>query len=441
MYGSRGPLHGLPILLKDNIDTDDAMATTAGSLALLGTRVGSDATIARRLREAGAILLGKVNLSEWANFRSTRSTSGWSGRGRQTKNPYALDRNPGGSSAGSAVAVAASLCAVAIGTETDGSIICPSSLCGVVGLKPTVGLLSRAGIVPISATQDTPGPHGRSVADVATALGPLVGIDQRDSATAASEGHYHSDYRQFLVSGGLEGARIGVLRDKGMVGYNPFTDQAFTVALQVLQQHGATLVDPLQLQKIGTYQDGDEFTVLLYEFKHDLAAYLATRRSGSAGLEPPRNLTELIAFNEQHAAQELPYFGQEVFHLAEAKGPLSDAAYHEALLRSRDGTRTAIDQLLIEHQFDALVAPSMPPAWVSDLINGNRPGGGSTSPAARAGYPLITVPAGMAFGLPLGLTFMGGAYSEPTLIRLAYAYEQATRLREPPRYLATAELL
>jgi amidase len=441
VHGPRGPLHGLPILLKDNIDTNDAMATTAGSLALLGTRVDSDATVARRLREAGAVLLGKANLSEWANFRSTRSTSGWSGRGRQTRNPYVLDRNPGGSSAGSAVAVAASLCAAALGSETDGSIICPSALCGVVGLKPTVGLLSRAGVIPISSTQDTLGPHGRSVTDVATLLGPLVGPDVRDGATAASAGHTYDDYRQFLQAGGLEGARIGVLRDRGMVGYNPFADGAFEQALQVLARQGATLIDPVSLHDGGNYLEGDEFTVLLYDFKHDLNAYLATRRAGSSGVEPPRSLAELIAFNQQHEAQEMPYFGQELFHMAQAKGPLSETEYQEALARSRDGTRTAINQLLVEQQLDALVAPSMPPAWVSDLLNGDKLSDGCTAPAARAGYPLINVPAGMIYGLPLGITFMGGAWSEPVLLRLAYAYEQATRLRIPPGYVPTAELV
>ncbi len=437
--GPRGPLHGIPLLLKDNIDTGDAMQTTAGSLALLGSRAAQDATVAQRLRAAGALLLGKANLSEWANFRSTRSTSGWSGRGRQTRNPYALDRNPGGSSAGSAAAVAASLCAASIGSETDGSIICPSSLCGVVGLKPTVGLISRAGIIPISATQDTAGPHGRSVADVATLLGVLVGRDPRDPATE-SAGQPQRDYTQFLDANGLRGARIGVLRDKGMVGYNPHTDAAFEKALHTLSELGAELVDPVSLKRETNYLAGDEFTVLLYEFKQGLTDYLATRLPGPDGAEPPRSLDDLIAFNEAHAAEEQPYFGQEIFLQAEAKGDLSSAEYLEALARSRDGARATIDALLAEHKLDALIAPSMPPAWLSDLVNDDSVAGGCTSPAACAGYPLISVPAGMAHGLPLGITFMGGAYSEPTLIRLAYAYEQASRLRVPPTYLATLTL-
>jgi amidase len=436
----RGPLHGIPILLKDNIDTTDKTNTTAGSYALLGSLPASEAPAVEKLRAAGAVLLGKANLSEWANFRSNRSSSGWSARGGQVKNPYVLDRNPCGSSAGSAASVAASLCAVAIGSETDGSIIAPSSLCGVVGLKPTVGLISRAGVVPISHTQDTLGPHARSVADAAAVLGVLAGPDERDPATAESAAHMHADYTQFLANDGLFGARIGVIRDASMVGYNEHADAIFATALETLRAQGAELIDPITLTTEGSYLDGDEFTVLLYEFKHDMAAYLATRVAKEGHGEPPRTLADLIAFNERERETELAFFGQELFLLSEAKGSLEDAEYQEALARSRDGTRARINAIMDEHKLDALIAPSMQPAWTTDLLNGDRYGGGSTSPAARAGYPLITVPAGYAFGLPVGLTFMGRAYSEPTLIRLAYAFEQASPVRRPPTYLPKLDL-
>lgn len=434
---TRGLLHGVPVLLKDNIDTTDRMQTTAGSLALLGSRPSSEATIVTRLREAGAVILGKTNLSEWANFRSTRSSSGWSARGGQTKNPYVLDRNPCGSSAGSAAAVAASLCVVAIGTETDGSIVCPSSLCGVVGLKPTVGLTSRAGVIPIAHTQDSVGPHARSVADAALVLGALVGSDPRDPATAASADHGLRDYTPFLDADGLRGARIGVLRDSGMVGYNQHTDAIFAASLHLLQVAGAELIDPVSLASQGTYRDGDELQVLLYEFKHAIAAYLATRVGEPGAAEPPRTLADLITFNEQERERELAFFGQELFLMAEAVGDLREPAYQEALAASRDGTRRMIDQLMEEHRLDALVAPSMQPAWTTDLLNGDRYSGGSSAPAARAGYPLISVPAGYAFGLPVGISFMGRAYSESTLIRLAYAFEQIAQVRRPPTYRAS----
>lgn len=431
----RGPLHGIPVLLKDNIDTEDRMLTTAGSLALVGSRAAQDATAVARLRAAGAVILGKTNMSEWANFRSDHSTSGWSGRGGQTKNPHVLDRNPSGSSSGSAAAVAASLCAVAVGSETDGSIVSPASKCGVVGIKPTVGLVSRAGVIPISSTQDTLGPHARSVADAAILLGVLAGADLRDPATAAAP---FGSYTQFLDPDGLRGARIGVLRDKGAVGYSRHTDAVFAQSLAALQRLGATLVDPVHIDGDTSDVHHDEFTVLLYEFQHDMAAYLATRLPGPDGAEPPRSLADLIAFNLAHAEQELGLFGQETFEQAAAKGPLSEPAYREALARSRDGSRARIDAALAGQRLDAIVAPTGQPAWPIDPVNGDpQSGGASAGAAARAGYPLITVPAGAARGLPIGITFIGGAYSEPTLVRLAYAFEQGTRARRAPGFLPT----
>jgi amidase len=431
----RGPLHGIPILLKDNIDTADRLHTTAGSLALLGSRPHQDAEVARRLRAAGAIVLGKTNMSEWANFRSNRSSSGWSGRGRQTRNPYALDRNPCGSSSGSAAAVAASLCAAALGSETDGSIVCPSSLCGVVGIKPTVGLASRSGVIPISSTQDTVGPHGRTVADAAILLGAIAGADPRDPATAAGEGRVFSDYTQFLYADGLRGARIGVLRSGKVFGYHPDTDRIAEEAIRTMAAQGALIIDPVHTPEDVPISDPAEYEVMLYEFKATLNAYLA-----GCGGDAPRSLAELIAFNEANREQEMPYFGQEIFLLAEAKGDLGDPAYRDALARSRDNARNAINSLMEQHQLDAIVMPSESPAWLTDLINGDHFLGGSSALAARAGYPLVTVPAGDAHGLPVGVTFMGGAFSEPTLIRLAYAFEQAAHARRPPQLLPTLDL-
>lgn len=436
----RGPLHGIPILIKDNIDTADRMLTTAGSLALVGAAPAQDATVAKKLRDAGAILLGKANLSEWANFRGFNSSSGWSARGGQTRNPYALDRSPCGSSSGSAAAVAANFCAAALGTETDGSITCPSSACGVVGIKPTVGLVSRAGVVPISHSQDTVGPHGRTVADAAAVLGALTGVDPRDPATQASEGKFFTDYTRFLDANGLRGTRIGVPR-KPYYGYNAKLDALAEAALKVMRDAGATVVDPAEIATAETIAtDPAEFDVLLYEFKADLNAYLATR----SGV-PVRTLEEAIAFNKEHAAEEMPFFGQELFELAQEKGPLTDPAYVAAREKSLRLSRTeGLDAVLDANQLDALVAPMLGPVWLIDLIFGDRfdprsvGSAAPSSPAAMAGYPLIVVPMGYVSGLPVGLLFMGRAFSEPTLIRLAYAYEQASKRRLAPQFLPTA---
>jgi amidase len=428
----RGPLHGIPVLIKGNIDTADRMSTTAGSLALLGRAPSQDATVAKRLRDAGAVILGKANLSEWANFRGFQSSSGWSGVGGQTRNPYFLDRNPCGSSSGSGSALSANLCAATLGTETDGSIVCPSSLCGVVGIKPTVGLTSRAGVVPIAHSQDTVGPHGRTVADAAAVLGALTGVDPRDPATAASAGKFRSDYTRFVDPNGLRGARIGVLR-AGVTGYSPETDDVYEDALEALRAGGATLVDPADLPTIDEINAGDaEITVLLYEFKRDLNAYLATR----TGI-PVRTLAETIAFNEAHADRELKWFGQELFELAEAD-PFDEATYRASLARARAiGGALGIDAVLAAHHLDALVAPTGSPAWPIDLVNGDHFLGASSAPAAIAGYPIVNVPAGDAFGLPVGLSIMGTAWSEPTLIKLASGFEAVARARRKPEFEPT----
>lgn len=431
--GARSPLHGIPILLKDNIDTADRMRTTAGSLALMNSTPARDAFIVQRLRDAGAVILGKTNMSEWANFRSTRSSSGWSGRGGQCKNPYILDRNPCGSSSGSGAATAANLTAGSIGTETDGSIVCPATANGVVGIKPTVGLLSRSGIIPISHNQDTPGPHARVVADAAAILGAMVGVDPDDPATAPSEGRAYTDYTQFLDPNGLQGARIGVAR-QGVTGYSEETDRLFEQAIQAMRDAGAIIIDPADIPTINEITTGPtELTVLLYDFKHDLNAYLAARNDPDI-----RTLADLIAFNEENAEQELRWFGQELFLMAQEKGELTDPEYIEALeTNHRLGRTEGIDAVLQAHQLDAIVAPTGSPAWTTDLVNGDHFLGASSSPAAIAGYPLISVPMGFAFGLPVNITFMGTAWSEPTLIRLAYAFEQATKVRRPPQFLPT----
>jgi amidase len=432
--GSRGPLHGIPILLKDNVDTKDRTTTTAGSLALAGSIPPRDSTVARKLREAGAVLLGKANLSEWANIRSPHSSSGWSARGGQARNPYVLDRNPCGSSSGSAAAVAANLCALAIGTETDGSIVCPSSASGIVGLKPTLGLISRAGIIPIAHSQDTAGPMARTVRDAALLLNALVGADERDGATAESAGHVAADYASTLDADGLRGARIGVVRK--FFGFSARVDRLMEDALAEMVRRGAVLVDPADIPHIGEYDDS-ELEVLLYELKADLGAYLQALGPGA----PVKSLADVIAFNEAHRAEEMPFFGQELFVRAEAKGPLSDQAYRDALEKNRRLARAeGIDAVMDQHRLDALVAPTGGPAWTTDLVNGDHFSGGSSTPAAVAGYPNIDLPAGEVYGLPVGISFMGRAWSEPLLLRLAYAFEQATRFRKPPRFLPTAEL-
>ncbi len=429
--GPRSPLHGIPILIKDNIDTQDRMMTTAGSLALLGAKPFQDAFIVKKLREAGAVILGKTNLSEWANFRSTKSSSGWSARGGQTKNPYVLDRNPCGSSSGSGVAPSANLCAAAIGTETDGSIVCPSNANSLVGIKPTLGLVSRSGIIPIAHSQDTAGPMARTVADAALLLGVLAGEDPRDKATAQSRGKTYTDYTRFLDKDGLRGMRIGVARKH--FGFNRLVDKLMEESLRAIGNLGALVTSPADIPTTGQFDDS-EFEVLLYEFKADLNAYL----QGLGASTPMRSLKDLIAFNESKAEFEMPYFGQDIFEKAQEKGPLTDRKYLQALRKNQLLTRTqGIDFIMKKHRLDALVAPTGGPPWPTDWLNGDHFTGGYSSASAVAGYPHITVPAGYIHGLPVGISFFGGAYSEPTLIKIAYAFEQETKARRPPKYLPT----
>ncbi|MBX2997985.1 MAG: amidase [Caldilineaceae bacterium] len=432
----RGPLHGIPILLKDNIDTADAMQTTAGSLALLGSKPAEDATLTAKLREAGAVILGKANLSEWANFRSTKSTSGWSARGGQCRNPYLLTHNPCGSSSGSGAAIAANLAAAALGTETDGSIVCPAGRCGIVGLKPTVGLTSRAGVIPISHSQDTVGPMTRTVADAALVLSALTGVDPRDRATALSAEKFAADYSQFLDPNGLRGARIGVAR-QSFFGVHAETDALIEEVIDAMRRAGAEIVDPADIPHAGSeLADKTEFEVLLYEFQADMAAYLSTRQPVREDYPQPRTLADLIEFNVTHAAEELVHFGQEIFELAAAKGPLTDAAYLEAISTSRHLSRAeGIDAVMDQYHLDALVAPTGGPAWPTDYENEAKSTGSSSQPAAMAGYPLITVPVGFIGPLPVGITFMGRAFSEAILIRLAYALEQSIGGRRAPAFL------
>jgi amidase len=431
--GPRGPLHGIPVLIKDNIDTADRMLTTAGSLALMGHRAAQDATVVRKLQEAGAVILGKTNLSEWANFRSTHSVSGWSSRGGQTRNPYALDRNPCGSSSGSGVAVAAGLCAAAVGTETDGSIICPSQANGIVGIKPTLGLVSRAGIIPIAHSQDTAGPMARTVAEAVILLAALGRPDPRDPVTLESRTRLNTDDTDtlgpaLLDRAGLRGARIGVARN--FCGFNPRVDAVFETSLAALRDAGAEVIDPANIETAKRI-DEPEFEVLLYEFKAGLDAYLA----GIGPDAPVHSLAEVIAFNEANRDRVMPCFGQEIMLMAAERGPLTDEKYLRALAECRRLARDeGIDATLARHRLDAIVAPSGGPAWLTDYVNGDHYSGGSSTPAAVAGYPSITVPAGTVCGLPVGISFIGPAWGEPALIRYAYAFEQATQARVPPAF-------
>jgi amidase len=426
--GARGPMHGIPVLIKDNIDTADQMLTTAGSLALLGSRPSQDSGVAKKLREAGAVVLGKTNLSEWANIRSSHSTSGWSGRGGQTKNPYALHRNPCGSSSGSGAAAAANLCAAAVGTETDGSVVCPSSANGIVGIKPTVGLISRGGVIPISHSQDTPGPMARTVRDAAILLGALAGSDPRDPATADASAKMQKDYTQFLDPNGLRGARIGVARK--YFGFNDSVDALMNNLIGEMKSAGAVIVDPADIESFGKF-DETELLVLMYELKADLNVYLAERPGKQV-----RTLADLIAFNEANKDREMPYFGQDLFLKAQEKGPLTDKEYIAALTANHSLAREhGIDGVMDKFHLDALVGPTGGPAWLTDLVNGDHAVGGSSNAAAVAGYPNINVPAGFIFDLPVGISFFGRAWSEPVLLKIAYGFEQLVKARRPPQFL------
>ncbi|MBM3907770.1 MAG: amidase [Gemmatimonadetes bacterium] len=425
----RGPLHGIPVLIKDNIDSADRMRTTAGSLALADSRPLQDAFIVKRLREAGAVLLGKTNLSEWANYRSTRSTSGWSGRGGLTHNPYVLDRNTSGSSSGTGAALAADFATLGIGTETDGSIISPSGICGLVGFKPTLGLWSRSGIIPIAASQDTAGPMCRTVADAAVLLGALTGVDARDPATKPSAGKARTDYTAFLKGDGLRGKRIGVAR--AQAGFNPDVDAALEAAIIAMKEDGAVIIDPASLPTPSQLGPA-ELTVLDYEYKAGLNAYFASRGPNVA----VKTLADLIAWNEREKAREMPWFGQEILLRAQKCGPLTDKKYLDARALCLRLTRTqGIDAVMAKHRLDAIVLPSNQPAWTTDLLNGDHFTGGDTTYASVSGYPSITVPMGMVHGLPVGLSFIGKAWSEGALISYAFAFEQVTRARRAPTYL------
>jgi len=429
--GPRGPLHGIPVFIKDNIDTADRMMTTAGSLALVGSKPAKDSFVAQQLRRAGAVILGKTNLSEWANIRSSHSTSGWSGRGGLTRNPYAVDRNPCGSSSGSGAGVSANLCAAAIGTETDGSIVCPSSSNGIAGIKPTVGLVSRSGIIPISHSQDGAGPMCRTVRDAAILLGALTGADSNDPATAASQGKAFTDYSRFCDPNGLKGARIGVARK--YFGFNDAVDSLMEHALDAMKKQGATLVDPADVETLGKF-DESELLVFMYELKADLNTYLANLGPDA----PVHTLKEIIDFNDRNRQKEMPYFGQDLLIKAEAKGPLTEKAYLDALEKNHQFARIdGIDATMDKYHLDAIVAPTGGPAWITDLINGDHVAGGSSNAAAVAGYPNLNVTAGFISGLPVGLSFFGRAWSEPALIRLAFSFEQTVMARQAPRFLST----
>jgi amidase len=421
----RGPLHGIPVLIKDNIDTADKMMTTAGSMALEGNHALKDSFVVKKLREGGAVILGKTNLSEWANFRSTHSTSGWSSRGGQTKNPYILDRNPCGSSSGSGAAVASNLCAVALGTETNGSIACPASINGIVGIKPTVGLVSRSGIIPLSSTQDTAGPMARTVRDAAILLGVIAGSDPEDAVTKESKGKTKPDYTAFLQDKGLDGKKIGIEKSflKGHIGVDALLQQA----IDQMKQGGAVIVEVELMDKLKI--DNEEFDVLKYEFKDGLNKYLA----GANG--KVKSLKELIAFNKANEEKTMPYFKQEILESSEEKGDLQTKEYQEALKKVLL-TRKVIDDLIKERGLDAIAGPTNGPSWCTDLINGNYfTGYGMYGPAAMAGYPSISVPMGLVENLPVGLAFIAGAYQEPELIAIAYAYEQASKKRVQPKFL------
>jgi amidase len=435
--GSRGRLHGVPILIKDNIGTGDRMMTSAGSLALAGAPAPRDAFIVAKLRAAGAILLGKTNLAEWANFRDRHSTVGWSARGGQTRNPYVLDRSPSGSSSGSGAAAAANLCAAAVGTETDGSIVSPSSVNSLVGIKPTLGLLSRTGIVPISHSQDTAGPMARTVADAVVLLGAMAGSDRQDPATNESDARGLRDYSKFLDANGLRGARIGVVREH-LFGYSPSADRLAEAAIADLKRQGAVIIDPANVPTLGKFEES-EMDVMLYEFKADLKQYL----DGIGPAALVRSLKDVIAFNESHKEQEMPYFGQDIFTASEQKGPLTSGDYRRKLSRNRQlAGAQGIDAVMAKNKLDALVAPTGGPAWPIDLVNGDRWPADESSPSSVtsvAGYPHITVPMGYSRGLPVGISFFGRAWSEPMLIRLAYAYEQSTRHRHKPGFNRTVD--
>src|SRR5580693_873414 len=431
--GVRGPLHGIPVLIKDNIATADRMQTTAGSLALVGSKPPRDAFLAQKLREAGAVILGKTNLSEWANIRSNHSISGWSGRGGQTKNPYAPDRNPCGSSSGTGAGVSANLAAIGIGTETDGSIVCPSSANGLAGIKPTIGLVSRSRVIPISHTQDTAGPMCRTVRDAAILLGALTGVDPDDKATAAGAGKSFADYTKFLDAGGMKGARIGVLRKA--FGFNPAVDKLMEDALDAMKKQGAMLVDPVEIETYGKFGE-TEFLGFMYELKANLNTYLAWLGPNA----PVKTLKEIIEFNEKNAAKEMPYFGQENFLKAEEKGPLTTEEYVDAMKKNHElAGKKGIDLTMDKHKLDAIVAPTGGPAWLTDIVNGDSFGGGSSEFAAVAGYPNVNVVAGFSYGLPVGISFFGRAWSEPVLIKLAYGFEQATKFRKAPKFLPHVE--
>jgi len=424
----RGPLHGIPVLIKDNIDTFDKMQTTAGSLALEGNKANIDAFVVKKLRDAGAVLLGKTNLSEWANFRSTNSSSGWSGRGGQVRNPFCLDRSPCGSSSGTGAAVSANLCAIGIGTETNGSIVCPSGVNGIVGIKPTLGLWSRRGIIPIAHSQDTAGPMARTVKDAAILLGALAAFDPTDAETHLEKSEIFTDYTQFLDENGLTGMRIGIASE--MIGFNAKVDALFKLAVEALKAKGAEIIEEVKFENLRKW-DEPSYQVLLYEFKSDLNKYLSEHPAA-----PVKSMEEIIEFNKKNTDREMPWFDQKIFEQAQAKGDLTTEEYLKALADSkRLAGKEGIDAAMKEHNLDAIIAQTNGPAWTIDWVNGDHFSGGSSSPAAISGYPNITVPMGYVHGLPVGISFFGKAWSEPKLLKIAYAFEQATKHRKAPGFL------